>query len=141
MKTCQNPDCPDRKSLGIAGEYIVSVENCPRCNALLVATESEPRNDSPAATDQMVLAGVVIGAAQLPLAKSLLEDAGIGFLTRNEITQDLFGWGRFGTGFNPVVGPVQIWVLESSLPEAKALLESIDADAPPEPDLEDDDNA
>jgi len=129
MRTCENPACPDREALGIAGEYVDSIETCPQCGAPLAeVVEGEPGDDSPSPADGVVLAGCLTGAARTPLAKSLLEDAGIEFYTRNEITQSLFGWGQVGTGFNPVVGPVEFWVPESSLAEAKALLESLEAD-------------
>jgi hypothetical protein len=46
----------------------------------------------------------------LAVAKSLLESEGIEYFARGEGVQDLFAWGRFGTGFSPVTGPVELQV-------------------------------
>jgi hypothetical protein len=43
-------------------------------------------------------------------AKSLLDGAGIPYVARNEALQDLFGFGRFGTGYSVVAGPMEIQV-------------------------------
>ncbi len=60
--------------------------------------------------------------ALLAVAKSLLEDAGIPFFAKGEATQDLFGVGRLGTGFSPIVGPVELQVSADDAPEAQARL-------------------
>jgi len=60
--------------------------------------------------------------ALLAVAKSLLEDAGIPFFAKGEGMQDLFGAGRFGTGFSLVVGPVELQVSSDDAAEAHALL-------------------
>jgi len=66
------------------------------------------------------------------VAKSLLESAGIRFFAKGEGVQDLFAWGRFGTGFNPFVGPVQLQVAAEDADDAKALLQGLsDGDAAP----------
>jgi len=66
------------------------------------------------------------------VAKSLLESAGIRFFAKGEAVQDLFAWGRFGTGFNPFVGPVQLQVAAEDADDAKALLRGLaDRDATP----------
>jgi hypothetical protein len=43
--------------------------------------------------------------------------------------QDLFAFGRFGTGFSPVTGPVQLQVPYDDLPEATELLKALQNDA------------
>ncbi len=66
--------------------------------------------------------------AKLAVAKSLLEEAGIEFFAKGEGVQDLFAWGRFGTGFNPVVGPVQVQVAGEDAEQATALLQDLAGD-------------
>jgi hypothetical protein len=63
--------------------------------------------------------------ALLAVAKSLLEDAGIHYFAKGEAVQDLFGGGRFGFGFNPLTGPVQLQVAVSDAEEAKTLLRGL----------------
>lgn len=64
--------------------------------------------------------------ALLAVAKSLLEEAGIHYFAKGEGVQDLFAWGRMGTGFNPFVGPVQLQVAAEDAEEASALLREFD---------------
>ncbi len=68
--------------------------------------------------------------ALLAVAKSLLEDAGIEYFAKGEGVQDLFAWGRFGTGFNPIIGPVQLQVAADEADEARERLK--DLQSPPE---------
>lgn len=63
--------------------------------------------------------------ALIPLAKSLLESAEIGFLTKGENVQDLFGWGRFPGGLSMIVGPVEFQVDSNDAEEARRLLEDL----------------
>lgn len=44
------------------------------------------------------------------LAKERLESAGISYAVVGDTSQDLYGWGRIGTGFNFITGPVQFRV-------------------------------
>jgi hypothetical protein len=59
------------------------------------------------------------------IARSVLESAGIQCFAKGEGVQDLFAWGRFGTGFNPFVGPVQLQVASEDAADAKALLHEL----------------
>jgi hypothetical protein len=63
--------------------------------------------------------------ALLAVAKSLLESASIPYYAKGEAMQDLFAWGRFGTGFNPFVGPVRLQVAPEDAEEAAALLREL----------------
>ncbi len=63
--------------------------------------------------------------ALLAVAKSLLEDAGIDFFAKGEGVQDLFGWGRFGTGFNPLIGAVKLQVAADDAEEARERLKDL----------------
>ncbi len=64
-------------------------------------------------------------AAVLAVAKSLLEAAGIEYFAKGERVQDLFAWGRVGTGFSPVTGPVQLQVAADCAAEAAELLHDL----------------
>ena len=63
--------------------------------------------------------------ALIALAKSILDDAGIGYFAKNEGVENLIGVGVLGTGFNPVTGPIELQVLEEDEAEARKLLENI----------------
>lgn len=65
--------------------------------------------------------------ALLAVAKSLLEAASIQYFAKGEGVQDLFGGGRFGTGFSPFTGPIQLQVAADDAEEAKALLRDLGA--------------
>jgi len=68
--------------------------------------------------------------ASIAVAKSVLQSAGIDFVTKNEYVQDLFGWGRFPRGANLVMGPIELQVREQDAHDAIELLKGID-DADP----------
>lgn len=70
----------------------------------------------------LALAARFANVALVPLAKSMLDGAGIPFCTRNEPTQDLIGWGRFGAMFNPLVGMVEFWVPADRVEAARRVL-------------------
>ena len=61
----------------------------------------------------------------IALAKSMLDDAGIEYYAKNERTEDLIGLGVVGTGYNPVIGPIELQVLEENAEEAKNLLKDL----------------
>jgi hypothetical protein len=123
---CPNPDCPDLDAQGIPGEYFPEVTHCPICGAALVAEMPEwVTRQSASHDDKLVSVLKVTNAALLPLAKSLLESAGIDFTVRNELVQGLIGWGQVGTGFNVLTGPPEILVEERNLDEARTLLERL----------------
>lgn len=77
----------------------------------------------------------------IAVAKSLLDEAEIKYLIKNEGIQDLVGLGVFGTGFNPLTGPIQIQVLPEDESYAKDLLKDVEAseevDGETEEDTED----
>ena len=64
----------------------------------------------------------------LMVAKSILEAAAIPFFTKNEGVQELFGFGRVGTGFNIAAGPIEIQVPKEYAEEALVLLENAEQD-------------
>ena len=122
---CPNPDCPDLVEMGEAGEYRAETADCPVCGTPLAA--GPPPAEAPDAHEGEDLIPVleVHNAALLPVAKSLLDSAGIAFAVRNEEVQGLVGWGQIGTGFNPLTGPPEIAVGEHDVEEARALLEEL----------------
>ena len=61
-------------------------------------------------------------AALVALAKSLLDAADIAYAVKGENIQNLFGGGVIGTGFNILVGPVQIQVRREDETEARSVL-------------------
>ena len=63
--------------------------------------------------------------AIIALAKSILDEAEIGYFAKNEGVENLIGFGVIGTGFNPVTGPIELQVLEEDEPEARILLENL----------------
>jgi hypothetical protein len=58
----------------------------------------------------------------IALARSILDAAAIRYSLKGEGLQDLFALGRVGSGFNPVVGPVEIQVNKDDEAKAKELL-------------------
>lgn len=65
--------------------------------------------------------------ALIAIAKSMLDEAEIKYLIKNEGVQDLLGLGVFGTGFNPLTGPIQIQVLPEDEVTAKEILKDVEA--------------
>ncbi|MCE1163829.1 MAG: DUF2007 domain-containing protein [Bacteroidetes bacterium] len=62
----------------------------------------------------------------IALAKSILDEAGIEYMVKNEGVQDLVGLGVVGTGFNPLTGPMNIMVLPENEEYAKELLKGVE---------------
>lgn len=59
------------------------------------------------------------------IAKSILNDAQIPFIVKNEQLQNLFGIGSIGGHVNPLSGPIEIMVKEEDENTAKELLENL----------------
>jgi putative signal transducing protein len=85
--------------------------------------------DPPAFLRVMDLADPAI----LAVARSLLEEAGVPFFIRNEGTQNLFGGGQLGTGYNVFTGPPVLMVEPSRLDEVRELLEPLLTEGEPAP--------
>jgi uncharacterized protein YutD len=62
------------------------------------------------------------------LAQSVLEGEKIKFFTKNENVQNLFGMGQFGTGYNPVTGPMEIQVLQGDYEQAQLVIKEFFGD-------------
>src|SRR5213594_395071 len=104
------------------GEYRSGFTECADCLIPLVA---QPPEVPPVPSDPEVEFVTIFrtgSAALIPLAKSILESAEIAFITKGEGVQDLIGWGRFPTGLNAAVGPVEFQVASDDAEEARSLL-------------------
>lgn len=101
------------------GEFRPGIAECPDCGIELVPG---PPEEAPVPPPAYSLVPVLEtgNPALLAVAESLLADAGIPFEKRGEGLQDLFGWGRVGTGWNVAMGPV---VLQVRDPDAERALE------------------
>ena len=64
---------------------------------------------------------------KMTIAKSILDSAGILYCTKNEIVQNLFGFGGIG-GYNPITGPIELQVESDRLQEARDLLSELIGD-------------
>jgi Putative prokaryotic signal transducing protein len=109
--------CPECK-----GEFKEGITVCPTCNIPLVeklTPEPEP------VYVEWVTVLETGDPALLGVAKSVLETEKIPFFAKGEGLQDLFGAGRIGTGFNPMVGPIQLQVPKEFAKEAERLLADI----------------
>jgi hypothetical protein len=53
----------------------------------------------------------------------MLEDADIPFHVKNAGVQDLFGWGRIGTGYNVLTGPMILQVEEHAKERALSIVD------------------
>ena len=96
--------CPNCHS-----EYREGVVRCAHCDVPLVV-ELEPVPEPPG-PNVLPLVTVLSTAdeATVLVARSLLDDAGIRYFTRNEQLQDLLGLGRVG-GYNILAGPIVLQV-------------------------------
>jgi len=56
------------------------------------------------------------------LARERLDAAGINYWVRHDTSQDLFGLGRMGTGYNFVTGPVKVLVQRDDAQEASEIV-------------------
>jgi len=104
-------------------EYREGFTECATCNVSLV-------NELPPQVEPDYIKFVTVceagDSAFISFAKSILDSEGIKYFFKGEGVQDLFAGGRLGTGFNPVVGPVQIQVDQNDAEYAKQLLQQIE---------------
>src|SRR5207249_1278895 len=103
-------------------EYREGFYDCSDCQVPLV--KEPPPKDSPEPRPRVKLVSVLTSADPLRIAafKSVLDEAGIRYVTKGEGLQDLFAAGRLGTGFNPIAGPVELEVESEYEHTAKDLL-------------------
>ena len=118
-------------------EYREGFSRCADCEVDLVDAPSSLTEDHPDTGDVETVFATGDPVALLT-AQTLLDEAGIPYLTRGEGVQDLFGMGRLGTGFSVLTGPVEIQVGARRSAEAQELLRA--ADLEPEDDDEEDED-
>jgi len=109
---------------------------CPECRVDLV-----DQRPGPAPTPDMELVRVFVATDEglTEIAKSLLEGEKIEYLERFGRLQDLFGGGRFWTGYSYVIGPTEFWVCADEAENARACLEGLGEPAPEGTVVADDD--
>ena len=124
---CPNADCPHAQRTGKLAEYVAGSSRCSDCGAVLVeANPAQRTGESPAQSDNFVPLIALHDAALASVVQSVLASAGIRFVMKGEVIQDLFGVERLGVGFNPVTGPAVLLVESSRLDEARELLRQTD---------------
>ena len=131
-----NPACPDVLRLGLVGEYVDSVERCPKCGAELIVVHSPAADVRPSEESRRppVIETALVSVLQtadeglIALVKSLFEAEGIDYFLKGEGLQDLLGWGRIAGGFNYVVGPADFLVRENDADRARGLLADLRSD-------------
>lgn len=96
---------------------------CSTCNVPLV--KEAPRPIEPGFV-RFVTVYKTGDPAFIAFARSILQSEEIKYFIKGEGLQDLFAGGRLGTGFNPVIGPVEIQVDEKDAEKAKELLKQIE---------------
>ena len=112
-------------------EYQPGFTRCTDCDVPLV--ENLPAAAGPGPFE-MVTVLETGDQSLVAVAKSILEEAGIPCIARNEALQNLFGWGSIGAGFNAAMGPIRVQVLKEDEDVARELLKPV----PSPPDEEGD---
>jgi hypothetical protein len=117
--------CPE-----CGAEYREGFTHCSDCDVdLIVAPPSPPDERNKIEIVQVYEAG---NPALLAVAESLLDDAGIEYSKSLEALQGIIGGGRFASGVNYLVGPVKFFVRAEDEEEARALLDQLQEEPPPE---------
>ncbi|MDW7652249.1 MAG: DUF2007 domain-containing protein [Bacillota bacterium] len=107
-------------------EFVPRIRECPDCHVALVDTLQEeilPQDEY----EYVELVTVFeCDMSTALVAKSLLEGAGIKYFAKGERLQHLFGFGYIGTGYNMIVGAVQLQVAKADEETAKAILADLE---------------
>lgn len=116
-------------------EFRAGIERCNDCGGELLPGDLPPVGSPTNAPPGTVAVFTSGDAGLLALARSILESEGVPFTTSHERLQDLFGAGRLGLGYNPLVGAVELRVAEVEAARARELLSQVEQ---PEVEGEDD---
>jgi len=104
-------------------EYRPGFTECADCNVPLVE-EAKPAN--PKERLEFVTVFQTSNEVLVSLAKAILDGENIKYATKGEYVQDLWGAGRFGTGFSPLAGPVIFEVEKEKAEIAAELLKDLE---------------
>lgn len=129
---CPNRECPDLETNGLPAMFTAAVSACPACGSTLVASVpswATPSTHEGSCVPCMTLAN----AALLPHVKGILDGAGVRYFVKNDLLQNLLGWGTVGLGYSNVFGPPVVMVDATQLDLARRLLRSLDAPSPTGP--------
>jgi hypothetical protein len=122
---CTNPECPDLAATGRPGEYREHVEHCPVCGARLATSPDAP--PAPTETDvATVEIKVTADPAEVQIVKTILDGAGIPYVTEGLERFSAIAGGHASFRFNPHVGEVTFRVAADRAQEARALLTTVD---------------
>ena len=100
-------------------EYQESAVQCSDCEIALVSGPPVEESHPDITLERVYATG---DPALISLVKSLLDDAEIEYVAKGDSIQDLFGWGRLGTGLNFVIGPVEFFVASENSATASEIL-------------------
>lgn len=135
VRVCPNPDCPDLEATGSPGEYVSGIQVCPYCGAELVDPACLDRVDARSSVASERTVGTPPepvfesnDPAEIQIARSILEGAGIPIMTTNDSQSD-----RVLPGFDPFrfmrgARSAVFWVPAEFAEEARALLTEVDPD-------------
>ena len=99
-----------------------AAEACTQCEVRIVWDGDTPKFQ---AQDAYVPVFVAYDPALLPVVESLLAANDIPFIVPNDTTQDMFGLGRMGSGYNSIIGPPVVRVPSEHAQAARELIASI----------------
>jgi hypothetical protein len=105
------------------GEFVDGITRCEECKVDL--TREAPARETIDVEDELVPVLRTGDPLVVALAKSLLDGAGIDFFVKGEGIQDLFAFGRVGTGFSPITGPAEFQVRRYKEAEARTVLADV----------------
>jgi hypothetical protein len=113
-------------------EYRDGYTHCASCDVALIEPVVE------VAEPQMDLVKVYESgnAAIIPVVESLFDDAQIEYMVKNETIQDMIGGGRLGVSYNIALGPVYFFVRADDADEARAIVDSLALETPPDAAVE-----
>lgn len=103
-------------------DYSNDQKTCPECGEV----EGRSTTETPDPYLELVTVFTTGDPADVMVAKSLLDGAGIEYFAKDEGVQDVFGAGRIGSGFNVMAGQVEILVRPADEEPARQLLLDLD---------------
>ncbi len=127
---CPNSECPDAQD-GERAEFRDDVAVCPFCATALVSYlepdptvvgEEPPPKPKIADDEEMEIVLETIDLTEAAIVRSLLDGAGMPYLTRGDDQYDAFQGTLRGTFFNPTGRPITFLVPARMAKDARELL-------------------